>query len=354
MKVLLIKLSSLGDVIHTLPAITDLFQQNPSIELDWVVEENFIDIPKLHPHVRRVIPCALRRWRKQKYHALKSLEWLDFLKNLRQEKYDLIIDAQGLIKSTLIARCAKGRIAGFSKNGAREPIASWFYQNRYDIDKNQHAILRLRALFSKIFETHRINNLLCLPSKKDSLEIFKQASNIDYGLTSTEPTIVQPSKRTLLFIHGTTWATKHWPEYFWIQLAEIASRSGFHILLPWGNEEEKMRAQNIAESCEVAEVLPKTSLHDLISIMKTVKAAVCVDTGLSHLAAALSIPTVSLYGPTDFKRTGNLGPHQIHLTSNRDCVPCLQKHCRFKTPYPPCLDDLSPERVWATLTEHLL
>ena len=143
MRVLLVKTSSLGDVIHALPALTDAARAIPGITFDWVVEEGFAEIPTWHPSVGNVIPVAIRRWRKNLWETIKSGEWRRFKQRLRAEKYDLVIDAQGLLKSALLTRYVKAPVAGFDRDSAREPLASRFYQRRLAVARGQHADLGL-------------------------------------------------------------------------------------------------------------------------------------------------------------------------------------------------------------------
>jgi len=152
MRVLLIKTSSLGDVLHTLPALTDAAEAIPGIRFDWVVEEAFAEIPEWHPAVGRMIQVAIRRWRKAPLKAILSGEWTTFRRQLRAREYDLVLDAQGLIKSALLSRMAKGRVVGLDKNSAREPLASRFYQQGFPVERGEHAIVRLRKLFAKALD----------------------------------------------------------------------------------------------------------------------------------------------------------------------------------------------------------
>src|SRR3990167_6212023 len=149
MKILLIKMSSLGDLIHTLPALSDALQAIPALKIDWVVEDTFVDIPAWHPAVKTIFPIRLRHWRKNIFSRQTLVEIKNCYRALRTEKYDLIIDAQGLLKSMLIAKCAHGNIAGYDKASAREWLASYGYHLQFSVDKNQHAITRIRALFAK-------------------------------------------------------------------------------------------------------------------------------------------------------------------------------------------------------------
>lgn len=334
MKVLIIKTSSMGDVIHTLPALTDAGRMFPNIRFDWVVEEAFAEIPSWHPLVDRVIPVALRRWRKNIWHAFTRGEWRKFYQQLRLDHYDYIIDAQGLIKSAFLTRLARGLRCGLDRQSAWEPLAALCYQRTFNVLPEQHAIMRVRQLFAKTFNY----------SLNDTVP--------DYGLNRDQLIKNVADKDYIIFLHGTTWPTKHWPEAYWQALARYVTQAGYKIKLPWGNQIELERAQRIAAISPFIEVLPKLKLVDIASILVAAKAAVAVDTGLGHLAAALRVPTISLYGPTNPQLTGALGIEQTHLSAIFPCAPCLQQHCTYPQPHavePPCFGKLPPTRVWEQL-----
>ncbi|MNQ43473.1 Lipopolysaccharide heptosyltransferase 1 [compost metagenome] len=347
MRVLLIKTSSLGDVIHTLPALTDAARAIPGIQFDWVVEEGFAEIPAWHPAVARVIPVAIRRWRKNLWQTLKSGEWRRFKRRLRETRYDLVIDAQGLLKSALLTRYTKAPVAGLDRDSAREPVASRFYDRRYPVAWGQHAVDRVRQLFAQ------------------ALDYRVPEGMGNYGLNRAALADAQGGAPYLLFLHGTTWDTKHWPEKYWRELTERACEHGWHVRLPWGNPTEKARAERIAEGLENAAVLPRLSLAGMAKVVAGARACVAVDTGLGHLAAALDVPTLSLYGPTNPGFTGAYGRAQIHLGSDFPCAPCLKKTCAYKPTaedrrlfdldreQPLCFTRLNPQRV-ATQLEALL
>lgn len=331
MKVLIVKTSSMGDIIHTLPAVTDAATNCPDIIIDWVVEENFVDIPSWHPSVRRIIPVSLRRWRKNLRKLLFNVECRQFIRALRNEQYDLIIDAQGLLKSALITRMARGKRIGLDRLSARESIASWFYHHKFSIDPQQHAICRNRQLFSKALGYPLVND----------------TPNFGVELTADSSRV----KRYIVFLHGTTWLTKEWPEHFWIALAKLSLQSGFDVLLPWGNAREHQRAQRI-QTQSGAQLLEKLNLTQMAKLLKGSTAVVAVDTGLGHLASAVNVPTLSIYGPTDAQKTGTMGPRQTVLSSSLPCSPCLKRQCKFvqqNNIFPPCFESTTPEVVWKNL-----
>tara|TARA_R100000049_G_scaffold5038_1_gene12960 strand:- start:68 stop:1069 length:1002 start_codon:yes stop_codon:yes gene_type:complete len=322
-RVLLVKTSSLGDVIHTLPALTDAQRAIPGIQFDWVVEEGFAEIPAWHPAVAQVIPVAIRRWRKHPLQTLRTGEWRRFKARLRETHYDLVIDAQGLLKSAWLTRYVKAPVAGLDRDSIREPLASRFYDRRYAVPRERHALERVRQLFAQALG-YSIPEMIA-----------------DYGLDRSQ--LATPGEQPyLLFLHGTTWPSKHWPEAYWRQLAERMSEFGWAIRLPWGNAEEKARAERIAQGLPSASVLPRLNLGGVAKVVAGARACVAVDTGLGHLAAALDVPSISLYGPTLPGRVGAYGRSQVHLCAPG---PNAGKGDRHK----PCFDGLSAEHVASEL-----
>jgi len=345
MKVLIIKTSSLGDIIHTLPALTDAKKILGEIQFDWVVEESFAEIPDWHPAVRTVIPVAIRRWRHNILKTFQSGEWQQFKQQLQQQQYDAVIDAQGLLKSAWITRLAHGKIYGLDKTSARESMASFFYQQPQVIDKNQHAVERVRQLFAKSLNY----SLIDLPLDYGIKEGIRQ--NLP---TQTNDNISQ-SKR-ILFLHGTTWSTKHWPEVYWCELAHQLTDQADKVILPWGNETEYQRALSIKNYCRQSAqviILEKMTLNELVKTIIQMDAVIAVDTGLAHLCAALDIPTIALYGSTSPGLTGTYGKYQQHIKTDIACAPCFKKHCPIAHKdskdqnkiYPECYTDITPEKI---------
>lgn len=332
MKVLIIKTSSMGDVLHTLPALTDAARVIPNITFDWVVEENFVEIPRWHSHVNRVIPVALRRWRKNIFRNFFSKEYRTFKKSLRNERYDVVIDAQGLLKSAWLTRLARGEKHGLDKYSAREGLAGFFYQKKHKVERRQHAVKRVRELFAK------------------ALGYSVPHAEADYGIDHSKlsPLSFSLPHRYIVCLHGTTWATKHYPENYWIELIKKITAEKISVALPWGNEIEKARATRFAENNPLAIVLPKCNLSQMATVLDKATAIVAVDTGLSHLSAALHKLTIGLYGPTNPALTGTEGPNQIHLAAHFPCAPCLQRVCTYTNlsiEKPACFDTVNPDRI---------
>ncbi|MDX1802654.1 MAG: lipopolysaccharide heptosyltransferase I [Alcanivorax sp.] len=338
MRVLLVKTSSMGDVVHTLPALTDALAACPDLEVDWVVEESFADLARRHPAVVRVLPCALRRWRKHPIKARRSGEWGDFKAALQAQDYDAVIDAQGLVKSAFVTRLARGPKFGLDKHSAREGWSARVLDHPLSVPRGQHAIERVRRLFAL------------------ALDYPLPHGEPDYGLIRHHPPRPLSGPAELVFCHGTTWPTKHYPEDFWRRLLELACEQGHTVHLPWGSPAEKARARRLAEGLDGARVLPKMGLHALTDRMLEWDAFVAVDTGLAHLAAAAGMPGVALYGPTDPVLTGVSGAHAHSVAAEFPCAPCVQEKCTYRGALgqgvePPCFSSLKPRFVWQRLRE---
>ncbi len=359
----------MGDVIHALPAVTELKNNIKNIIIDWVVEEAFVDIPSRHPAINKVIPIAMRRWRKSIFKEKLSAQhnkdisvWHEvkaFWYNLREYKYDYIIDAQGLLKSAIITRMAKldnasskSYVYGLNSQSSRGKYIQWLYHKRVNVPKNEHAVLRLKTLFANIFN-------------------YRCDSVIDYGLTDyvisdKNSRISTDKKRYLVFLHCTTWESKKWPVSFWQALITKAINHGFGVKLNSGNQEELQQTYAITSKFSLdfgenldgknlnnnnVEVMQPQSINKLINTIANSSGVVCVDTGLGHLAAALSVPGVGIYGASSAKLTAILSDNFINLSSRYKCSPCLLKNCNLLdyNKFPPCYDELNPDLIWKTL-----
>lgn len=317
-KLLVIKTSSLGDVIHMLPAISDARSIRPDLQIDWVIEEGFAEVPGWHPGIRRIIPVALRRWRKQLWQRQTLTEIRQFWATLRQEHYDWIVDTQGLLKSALLARVAHGKRYGYDRHSIREPLASQAYQYRAAIARQQHAVTRNRLLLAFALEYSTAN----LP--------------LNYGIADTAfpiPALTLPRPYNIAF-HGTSRTDKEWGESQWQQLLDTLAQHGMHTLLPWGNTREHIRATHLQQhSNRHTHVLPRCTLSELAGIVQQAQGVIGMDTGLMHLAAALDKPSVALYPVTAPALTGLLGndnnQHQPLSISGDDTQDTTQIIARF-------------------------
>jgi heptosyltransferase I len=299
-RILIVKTTSMGDVIHALPAVQDILQHFPDAQIDWLVEESFADIPRLHPYVQKVFTIAMRRWRKQ---LLSCQTWreIDAVKRaIATQAYDAIIDVQGLMKSAWVARWARGPRYGYDAHSIREPLASRFYQHKFAISYQQHAVTRIRTLVAL------------------SLGYAAPQDLPDYGLTSNQskvidlPEVLHLPELCWIALHATSRDSKLWPEAHWVALGQYYAAQGLAMFLPWASAEERARAERIASQVNQTQlsqavVLPKLGLQQLAQVIPLAKFAVGVDTGLSHLAAALDTPVVALYTDTDPRLTGVAG-----------------------------------------------
>ena len=289
MRILLVKTSSLGDVIHNLPVASDLRRRFPNAVIDWCVEEAFADIPRLHPAVAEIIPVAIRRWRKSLFSGATWRELGAFRQRLGSRDYDAVLDTQGLIKSGLITFLAKGPCYGYAAEVAREPLASYFYDRTFVIPPNAHAVERNRWLSAAAFD-------------------YPVDLPLDYGILAPEPDFPWLSgERGAVLFTATSRDDKLWQEERWIAVARHLVELGLTPVLPWGSARERQRAERIAAAAAGTVVAPPLSLRELAALIGHAELAVGVDTGLVHLATALAVPTIALYVATDPALTGVYG-----------------------------------------------
>lgn len=341
----------MGDIIHTLPALTDAMRVIPDLKFDWMVESAFAEIPKWHPAVQEVIPISLREWKQYWYTKRFRHEFHNFLQKLRAKQYNMVIDAQGLLKSALLARLAQSELyKGYAATSAKEGFASIFYDHKIAIGKELHAITRIRKLWAEALNYSIINT-----------------EPLDYGVDWHNFTSKQSIKPYLFFLHGTTWEAKHWPEPYWQQLADLAMQGGYAVYMTSATSEQKARVERLASRAVNITILPKLSITEALQYLKGAAGVVTVDTGFGHLASALGVPVVALYGPTDPKLVGAVGKKQINLTSTLPCVPCSKRRCYLVSGHkikanqlhhiacnnkidellhPYCLAEITPDQVW--------
>jgi len=285
-KILLIKTSSMGDVIHNLPVVSDIRSHLPGARIDWVVEESFAGIPRLHPGVAEVIPVAVRRWRKTLLSAGTRAGMRAFGRRLRETEYDVVLDTQGLIKSAVIARVACGLRCGYAWESAREPAAALGYDRTFHVSKSLHAVERNRLLAAQVFG-------------------YAPQARVDYGIRAPAVALPWlPAGRYAVLLHATSRDDKLWPEADWVALGQHFNRSGLACILPWGGAHEEERSRRLAAAIAQSMVPPALGLEQLAALLAGAEVTVGVDTGLTHLAAALEVPVVALYCTTRPALTG--------------------------------------------------
>lgn len=287
MKILLVRLSSMGDLIHTLPAVEDLTRMCPDVELHWLSEAGFADIARLHPFVKKVHTMKWRQWRK---HLTKAETWHEIgrLKTaLQQEQFDFVLDSQGLLKSALFAKLAHAPIKGLDGSSARERGAAWFYQQRFAVPKGKNAVWRNRELFAQVFGYE-------MPAVQCFGLVVPESGRLNH--------LVEPY---YVALHATSRDSKLWPLENWLELLQTLHHEQVcTVYLPWGNSSEKERAERMAAELPFAVVCEKMNLLQAAYLLKNAVGIVGVDTGLLHLANALDKPVVGIYTDTDPNKTG--------------------------------------------------
>ncbi len=294
-KILLVKTSSLGDVVHNLPVASDIRACAPAAEIDWVVEESLADIPRLHPAVARVLPVAIRRWRSSFLNRAVRGEIAAFTRELQREQYDAVIDTQGLLKSALVAWTARGVRHGLDFASAREPL-SFFYDLTYSVPWTKHAVERNRSLAAQVLG-------------------YAVPLTVNYGIGASPATFVWlPDRPYAVLVHATSARAKLWPDERWVDLATRLNERGIRSVLTWGNTAERLRAESIARPVPGTVVTPGLTLADAAALLAGARAVAGVDSGLTHFAAALNVPTVGIYCATDPAATGlHGGAHAVNL-----------------------------------------
>lgn len=327
MKILIVKLSSLGDVVQTLPVVADLHQALAPLggcEIDWVVEEAFAAIPMRlvgHKGLNRVIPIGQRRWRKSYFSSATRRERIAFAALLKTTVYDVVIDCQGLIKSALVARMARlsaqglrGSFANASDACSYEWPVKWLLTHNQIMPRRIHAVERTRLLVAK---------MLGFEAQTD---IWQSPATVAFNrLPAPTQTSTQP---LVMFTHGTTRLDNEWPLAKWQQVAQALIRSGMSIVLPHANERELIFCQTLRTTLgEQIQILPRMGLSDLLDQMALCHSVVGVDSGLSHLAVALNLPHVQIFSQDRAWRAGPSGKlHQVAIGGKRcpDAAEVLQ------------------------------
>ncbi|MBE7416864.1 MAG: lipopolysaccharide heptosyltransferase I [Ideonella sp.] len=305
MRLLIVKTSSMGDVVHALPVVHDVRRAFPGAQIEWLVEASFAAIPRLHTGVGRVLPMAWRRWRKKlssgdSWRAMRELR-----AQLREQRYDCVLDLQGLLKSALWGRQASGPLMGYDSASAREPLASWFYARKAHVGRDLHAVERCRQL---------------------------AAAHLGYAPPSDAPVFgIQPGPGSwklrgpsAALIPCASRPEKIWPEARWIAVGKRIKAMGLSPLVLWGTEEEQVRAERIAAGCD-GEVPPFLNVHDMAALLAETKRVVGLDTGFSHLAAALGRPTIGIYCDHEPGLAGLVGTASVASVGGKGLVPSQQE-----------------------------
>jgi heptosyltransferase-1 len=291
-RVLIVKTSSMGDVVHALPLAADIARALPGVEIDWLVEDSFSAIPAMSRHVTRVRRIALRRWRRQPFASATRRAVSALKEKLRSASYDLVLDVQGLLKSAWVARWTRAPVAGYSTSAAREQIASLLYTRLYPVPRVLHAVERCRQL-----------GAMAIGYTLEGLPRFDLC-------TTAEPAIA-PEGRYAVLLTNASRATKLWPEQRWLEVEAWLAEQQFSSVLFWGSAEEGERTRELALHMQRATLAPRSQLDSIASTLASASLVIGLDTGLSHLAAALGRPTIGIYCDFDPALVGLVGDGQV-------------------------------------------
>ena len=290
--ILFIKTSSLGDVVHHMPALTDARKAHPDATFSWLVEEAFAPLVRLHPAIDTVIPVASRRWRKSLYAPATIAEIRASFRDIRAQRYDEIVDTQGLLRTAILTRAARGMRHGYDASSVREPLASLFYDVRHRVERDTHAV-----------ERNRILSGLALGYAPDEAP--------DFGLDRARIGKDSTSRYGLL-LHATARREKQWPDADWIAFAKLFAQR-FELLIPWGTEAERARSEYIAAAVPGTRVPDRAPLDQVAKLIAGAQFVVGVDTGLLHLAAALGVPVVAIFAGSKPALTGPMGRGRLSI-----------------------------------------
>lgn len=298
MRVLIVKTSSMGDVIHTFPAVTDALRHRPDVTFDWCVEEPFAGLANLHPGIGRIHKVSVRTWRKAPF---SSATW-SAVRRVRRDMgfgcYDLVIDAQGLLKSVFLAKLAGAPIAGLDRNSAREGLSALFYRHSYAVASDLHAITRTRLLFGA------------------ALGYQPDLSDIENGIVAPGAATPPYGQRTAFLLHGTSWESKKWPVESWSETAKALVARGFTPVTTWSNSSEQAVAEAIAAAVPETAIIPRSALTLIAAEIGRATLVIGADTGLMHLASAFGLPTIAIFLATQPGLTGPMGPRSVALAAD--------------------------------------
>lgn len=302
-KILIVRTSSLGDLVHMLPAMSDIMKHVPGAQIDWIVEDAFIEIPGWHAGIHDVIPVAHRRWRKSWWSPQTRLARAALRKTLSERRYDIVLDMQGLMKSVWLVRQTNGQRHGLDRRSAREPLASFFYDVKHTVEFWQPAVTRQRQLAS-----------LALG--------YAYSGPPDFGLGLITDSAVPEDYAVIM--PSASRDDKLWPEEDWQVVFRHLNQRGLGLRLLSGSPEETARAQKLVAGNPDAQVLPRMSLTDVAHVLARASVMVGLDSGLTHLSAGLGRPTIGIYRASTPVRTPLEGSSYTASLGERGNPPSAQ------------------------------
>ena len=309
-RILLVKTSSMGDLVHNMPMIADIRTHFPEAVIDWVAEESFVEIARMNSKVDRIIPVNMRRWKRNLGQRQTWRDFFAFKRELKLHAYDAVLDTQGLLKSAMICRWARGDSHGQDKHTARESIAGYLYNYSHDIPRNLHAIARNRLLAAKALDYD-------FPETPPQYNLLIPKAILPFT----------PPPEYTMVLHGTAREAKLWPVDHWIAFCRKLAQEHTNILLPWGNENERERAEKIAAEVPGATVLPRLNLTQLGNLLQDATTVVGLDTGLMHLAVGLGTPTLAIFCDTEIWQAGTCPPAGAHALTigGKGVIPSVEE-----------------------------
>jgi heptosyltransferase-1 len=302
MRLLVVKTSSMGDVVHAMPVVADILRHDRSAQIDWLVEPSFAAIPQLHPALKQVHTVAWRKWRGQLLAGQTWSAMAQLRRNLRAAKYDLVLDLQGLLKSAVWARQAGAPVAGYDRASVREAAACWLYQRRATVPREQHAVDRCRQLVAA------------------HLGYAVPEGPPVFGLRAPTALWRPAAKAYSVLIPNASRQEKLWPERHWVAIGKRMREMGWTPVVLWGRPEEQTLAERIAADCE-GDVPPFLKVGEMASVLAGARHVVGLDTGFTHLAAAFGRPTLGIYCDHEPGLAGITGPGRVASIGGRAQVP---------------------------------
>jgi heptosyltransferase-1 len=300
-EILFIKTSSMGDILHHMPAVTDARNRFPEARISWVVDELYAPLARLHPGVDRIVPIAVRRWRRKILDADTWREGRAALRELRDRHYDKIIDTQGLVRTALMAKLLHGESHGYDAASVREPFAARFYDVAHAVSWELHVIARNRVLTG-----HALG--------------YEPAGAPDYGFDRNQFRSTAARPYAILF-HATAKKTKEWPEGRWLEVGKSLAARGLEVVLPWGNGEERVRSERLAAAIPNARVPDLKPILEVAQLISGARVIVGVDTGFLHIAAALGVPVIAVFTIVKSHTATPIGPGKVEMIGAEQGLP---------------------------------
>ena len=300
MKIAIVKLSAMGDIIHAMVALQYIKKNNPNIEVDWIVEEGFVEVLKGNPHIDNILPVNLKSIKKKIINIFTQIR---LLQEYAKSDYDLIIDAQGLLKSAITAKLLGVSVAGFSKSSIREGIASFFYKQKVNIGYDANTIDRNVKVLSEPLDIDITSEM-----------IIDKKPFLFYTKTEELNSYFDENKKNIIFVIGSTWESRNYPKE---KFREIANELKQNVLIAWGSSEEKTRAEWIAKNSQYVRVLPKIDLNQLKEAISKSDLLIGNDTGPTHMAWGLNIPSITIFGPTPVNRVYETPINRVVKSSSK-------------------------------------